>query len=466
MNHSAPSITESTASNLQARLANFIVGPGVGGLPEAFKTRLQQSLLDSLGCGLHGSLTEWGGIVSRYAGTQGAGDCRLWGARQPRVSSNAAVLANATMLHSFELDDVHFGSRSHPGSVTVPVVLALAESMGRAISGRQLIEALAVGYETLVRVGMCQGVSSFNRGWHPTGTAGVLGAAATAARLLGLTEAQCVHALGVAGTMPCGLMAAQYGAMVKRLYAGHAASTGLMAASLAQQGFTGIPDLFDAEYGGYPKALSDDVTLAPLTDALGDRYEAASIGYKLFSCVGTNHTALEALSRLKREHGIGFDDVRGIEITTSQYQVLHSGWPYLPSTVMAAQMNLQYCTAVLFKEGDVFVDQFRNELLADPRVVDFAARVEPVIDAQQDHKDRTARVVVRLRDGRELRGSCAAAKGHPLNPPDWNDIEHKFGVLAGKVLSDAACREIVDRVRHIDELDDVRTLASLMEPAE
>ena len=454
-------MSESSQSALQRQLAQFIVATPYAALPDKLLSRLKWSLLDSLGCGLYGSRTEWAGMVSRFAASQGSGNACLWGSRQQRVSPTSAVLANATMIHSFEIDDVHFGSRSHPGSVTIPVALALIDD-GLRVSGRELLCALAVGYEMLARVGACQGVSSFNRGWHPTGTAGVFAATATAARLLGLDAAQCVHALGIAGAMPAGLMAAQYGAMVKRFYAGHGAWVGLTAALLARDGLTGIEDVFDAEYGGYPKALSDEVSLPALTDGLGERYGADTIGYKFFSCVGTNHTALEAVHGLIRDHAIDWRRVQEVHVSTSEYQVLHSGWEYKPSTVMAAQMNMQYCIAVQLMQGAAFVDQFKEELLADPDLLALARRVVVETDAAQDHKDRTARVRITLQDGSVLSAACSAARGHPLNPPTYADIEQKFMLLAGKVIPAEQCRQLSGLVSDIETQADLSAMGSLM----
>ena len=449
-------------SAIQGRLADFVVGTRFEDLPPTLVTRLKWSLLDSLGCGIYGSDTEWGRIVANLSANQGTGKARLWGkAPSKRVAPLAAVMANATMIHSFEIDDVHFGSRSHPGSVTVPIAVALIEN-GPPVSGRQLIEALAVGYEVLARVGTCQGVSSFNRGWHPTGTAGVFAAAATASRLLGLNAEQAVHALGIAGAMPAGLMAAQFGAMVKRFYAGHAAWGGLTAALLARDGFTGIVDVFDADYGGYMKAVSDEIDLKTLTDGLGMRYDADTIGYKLYSCVGTNHTMLGALEILSGREKFDWRDIEEIRITTSEYQVLHSGWPYQPSTVMAAQMNMQYCAAVLLMQGAVFVEQFEARFLADQEILTLARKVKVLTDITQDHKDRTAKVEVILRDGRNFVASCNAARGHPSNPPDTNDIEGKFLRLTKRIIPAAKSARLVELVSLLETYDDIAELPTLL----
>jgi len=453
------------SSEAQTALAAFITGTRYEDLPSGLVERMKWSLLDSLGCGLHGSHTEWGRVIAKYAASQGSGTSRLWaGEFGQGVSATAAALANATMIQSFELDDVHFGSRSHPGSVTVPIVVALIES-GPPMSGRRLIEAMAVGYEVLVRVGACQGVSSFNRGWHPTGTAGAFAAAATASRLLGLSTEQTVHALGIAGTMPAGVMAAQFGAMVKRLFSGHAAWAGLTAAMLARDGFTGIENIFDAEFGGYPKAVSDDVVLGALTDGLGTRYEASSIGYKLYACVGTNHTMLAALEEIIARDKLDWRDVQELRILTSEYQVLHSGWPYEPSTVMAAQMNMQYCAAVLLMQGAVFVDQFDPRYLADPELLALARKVTVLTNTQQDHKDRTAQVEVVHRDGRVLRASCSAAKGHPSNPPEIGDIHRKFLRLAQASIAAENSTRIIEIVSALETFDDLAELPGLLAPA-
>ena len=452
------------AGPIQAGLAGFVAETRYGDLPSALVQRLKWSLLDSLGCGLYGGATPWGRIVADFARSQGEGPCRIWGAGSAtRVSATSAVLANATAVQSFEIDDVHYASRSHPGSITVPVALAIIEG-GARVSGHALIEALAVGYELQARVGVAQGVSSFNRGWHPTGSAGVFAAAATASRLLGLDAAATSQALGVAGTMPAGLMAAQYGAMVKRLFAGHTAWVGLTAALLAQRGFTGISNIFEADYGGYLKAVSDEIAMDTLHTDLGQRFEGTAVGYKLFACVGTNHTALEALSALVRDHGFDWRAVEAIDVLTSEYQVLHSGWAYRPDSVMTAQMNMAYCIAVLLIQGQVFIDQFDEAYLGDPTILELIGKVHVTAKPDQDHKDRTAVVTVRLKGGQSFSAACRAPRGHPDNPPTTADIESKFMALAGKILPAANCTRIVEMVAGVERLDDVADLAPLLAP--
>ena len=444
-------------------LSRFIAGLSFEDLPPAVVQRIRHSVLDTLGCGLHGSATAWGRIVSDYV-ARTPGPCTIWADGRGSTAAFAA-LANATMVNGFELDDLHAPSRSHPGGVTVPVALALAREKG-GIDGRSFIAAVAAGYETTARVGLCQGVSSFHRGWHPTGTAGVLGAAATASRLLGLTPGQTQHCLGIAGAMPAGLMAAQYGAMVKRLFSGHAAHVGVIAAQLAAMGFTGIPDLFDAEFGGYPRALSDEVDLGALTSGLGERYEIDNVGYKFYPCVGASHTAIDALKEILQTHDPAPDDVASIVVTTSDYQKVHAGWPYVPGNVMAAQMNMPFCLATLLLKRRVFVDEFSDESVRDPGILRWVERISVRSDPAQDAGDRTARVDVQLRNGKRLSATRRHATGHPSGPPVERELMTKFEALAGRALPRAALQRIVDLTDRLGELADVSIFDACLVPSQ
>jgi len=292
-------------------LARFAAELQFEDVPPGVVRAIRASILDTIGSGLYGSTTPWGRIIGDFACRQ-PGPSVVWGRRAATASSHYAAMANATMAHGFELDDLHPGSRSHPGAVMTPIALALHPAIG-SISGRSMIAALAVGYEIQGRVGLAQTVSSFNRGWHPTGTAGAFGAAA-AARLQGLGPEQTQHALGIAGAMPAGLMAAQFGAMVKRLYVGHATWAGMVGADLAASGFTGVKDILDAEYGGYLEAVSDETRPDLLVHELGERFEAGNIGVKFWPCVGTNQVVLDAMAAILAATKFDADDVERIEI--------------------------------------------------------------------------------------------------------------------------------------------------------
>src|SRR6202012_5782000 len=162
-------------------------------------------------------------------------------------------------------------------------------------SSRDRLTATVAGYEIGPRVGLCMGQEHIGQGWHSGATVGIFSAAAGAARGLALDTDKTVHALGIAGTQSSGLMAAQYGAMVKRMHAGRAAQSGLYGALLADAGFTGITDVFESEYGGFCTTFSrsrDRFNLSELTSGLGERFETLGVALKFYACVGSNHTTL------------------------------------------------------------------------------------------------------------------------------------------------------------------------------
>src|SRR5688572_31675424 len=205
-------------------------------IPAAAVDRIKDCALDSIGCCLHGVTLPWTRKVQEMVLAEGAAPAASIFGGGGRTSVSQAVLVNSTAGHAFELDDIHKESIVHPGSLALPVAVALAEAAG-GVSGRDLITAMVAGYEVGTRVGNAATMSLFLRGFHPQGTSGAFVAAATAGRMLGLDPSEMQHALGIVGSQAGGLMAAQEGAMVKRFHCGRAAQSGVYSALLAKRGF-------------------------------------------------------------------------------------------------------------------------------------------------------------------------------------------------------------------------------------
>src|SRR5258705_9776302 len=346
-------------------MAEFVAGLQYERIPADVRERLKLLILDALGCALYGAELEWCRILRRTVADKDD-SCAVWGT-QEKLSAPPAALMNGTQVQSFELDDVPRAGVLHAGAVVLPALLAVAESR-RNLTGREFLAAAAAGYEVGPRVGLCMGPEHIGQGWHSGATVGVFAAAAAAARGLKLPAEKCVHALGIGGTQSAGLMAAQYGAMVKRMHAGRAAQSGLYGALLAEQGFTGIENVFEAEYGGFCTTFSrsqDRFRLAELSAGLGERFETLRISLKFYSCVGSNHTTLDAIRDIKRRHPFTLEELERIVVHGSQVTVDHVGWPYRPEGLTSAQLNLPFCVATLLLEGDVFVDQFKPEAVDD-----------------------------------------------------------------------------------------------------
>lgn len=434
-------------------------------LPAEVIERMKLSVLDSLGCVLHGNSLPWTGRVLDMVRIEGGMTVASVFGSNVRTSISQAVLVNATGGHAFELDDIHKESIVHPGSIAVPVALALSEGR-QPVSGRELVAAIVAGYEIGTRVGNAATMSLFYRGFHPQGSSGVFVAAATAARSLRLDAERTQHALGIVGSQAGGLMAAQEGAMVKRLHSGRAAQSGVYAALLAERGFTGISDVLEAGYGGFLSTYSGEANPRRLTDGLGSEWEAGKIGYKPHACVTSIHTALDALAAMMHEHNLAADDITSLDIGLSNMTYVHCAWEYKAQGVTAAQMNVYYGLAVIAVDGVAFVEQYRPERLRDERLLDFigrvTARVDPEIDAMGPPFRHAARVTLLTRDGRTLRHEILNRRGSPENPLGREDIEYKFRQVTASVLRHQDAERLIQLVARLERLEDLGELISIL----
>jgi len=297
----------------------------------------------------------------------------------------------------------------------------------------------------------------------------VFSAAAGAARALRLSPEQAVHALGIAGTQSAGLMAAQFGAMVKRMHAGRSSQSGLYAALLAQQGFTGIVDVFEAPYGGFCTTFSrstDRFDLSQLDAGLGERFETMRISLKFYSCVGSNHTTLDAIRDIRARHPFGLDDLEKIVVHGSQVTVDHVGWPYRPDSMTTAQLNLPFCVATLLLEGDVSVDQFTPDAIDDAARIALSRKVEvvhdPAITALGSAYRHKVRVDVRLRDGAVETETREAPRGSEQSFASADDIVAKFRTLTRATLPPARQQALIDAVLGMDRLENAKQLIELL----
>lgn len=448
-----------------ARLAAFASTVAFESIPAAAVARVKLCVLDALGCGLFATRLPWGRILTEFVVQMGGtAEAGLWGTRHRAPAANAA-LVNGTLVHAFELDDLHKTSILHPSSTALPAALAIAEARG-GFSGRDLITAIVAGFEVGIRAGVSLGTSHLVDGFHPTGTIGTVAAAAAAGRALGLSARAMEHAISVGATQAAGLMAAQYESMVKRMHAGRAAQAGVYGALLAEKGFTGIDGVFEADYGGFCSTLTSEPRLAALTDGLGTRFETEKVGFKIYACCGSCHTSVEAIRRLRHAHGIDADAVESIVVHTSKATQLHVGWPYEPRSITAAQMNLPYCAAVTLIDGNAFVEQFTEQRIHDARVIDLARRVEvrhaPEFDAMGPTARHRVRVELALRGGRRLDETVQHAKGSDADPLSHDEVVAKFHRLAGPIIGRGPAQELHDVVMALDAVASLAPLTALL----
>ena len=449
-------------------IADFVSGLTYEKIPAEVRDRIKLLMLDSLGCAIYGANLEWcrilRGTLEKLDATR---TTSIWGTNA-RLSSDHAALLNGTQVQGFELDDVHRKAVLHVGAVTLPALIAAAESHAK-LSGRDFLTAAVAGYEIGPRVGLCMGQEHIGQGWHSGATVGIFSAAAGAARALGLDADKTVHALGIAGTQSSGLMAAQYGAMVKRMHAGRAAQSGLYGALLAADGFTGIVDVFEAPYGGFCTTFSrsqDRFNLNALSADLGQKFETMGIALKFYSCVGSNHTTLDALADIRKRRPFALDEIEGVVVYGSQVTADHVGWPYKPEGLTAAQLNLPFCVATLLIEGDVFVDEFKPDCVDDAARIALSRKVrvmhDPDITALGAAHRHKVRLEVHFRDGTVEREAREAPRGSEQSFASADDIVAKFRKLTRGVMADKQQNALAKAVLGLEELDDSRKLIELL----
>ena len=437
-------------------------------LPAAVIDKAKTCILDTLGCCMFGStLPSVRKLTAMLSEENCSHQAAVFGSPVLTSASHAALI-NGAAAHAFQLDEIHIESTLHPGSLAVPAVFALAEANG-GVTGRELITAIVAGYEVGIRIGLAAKGAMFARGFHNQGTTGVFVAAASAARLLGLDAAQTRHALGIAGSQGAGLMAVQEGAMTKGFHSGRAAQSGVYAAKLARLGYTGIPDVLEAPYGGFLSSLAGEYSGATLTAGLGERWEILRVGFKPAPASNGSITAMAALDAIMRQHRLGAGDIESVTACVSTNTLHHCGWEYDPAKVqgvLAAQMNLRYGMAVMALERQATVAQFRDDKLRDPVILDFIRRVrvelEPAFDAA-DGKHRVAcRAKVVCRNKAEHAAEVLFRKGSHEDPMTAAELAAKFTDLAGKAVTAEAARRIAATVAKLERIEHSGELTQLL----
>jgi aconitate decarboxylase len=382
-------------------------------------------------------------------------------------------------MHSFEFDDLHAAAVIHGAAQVVPAALAVAglraAGNDRAAAGvptaRELALACVAGFEVGARIGLATGRAQLSRGFHPSPNTGLFSAAATAGRLLGLDEQGVRHAFGIAASSGGYLMAAQYGAMVKRMHPGRSAQAGVLAALLAARGFTGIDKVIEQPYGGFAHAYAGigPEALTQIVADLGRRWETMRFSVKAYPCCGSNHTSVDALRAiLDRLPDLKPDDIESIHVASSTLTAHHVGWPYAPDSVTSAQMNLGYTLAVFAVDRELFVDQFGVDRIDDPRVVDLAQRVIVVSDPDIDREGMDGRHHVRLtvitRDGERHVEEVRHALGSSHRPLSPDAVAAKYRQLAAAVLDPQQVADLEETVLALgDARPDSAPVARLLE---
>ena len=411
-------------------LAAFAASLRFEDIPSPVVRRAEDLLLDWFASALAGKGARPVETIERFASRMGPADgpSEVLVSRR-RTTPLFAAMVNAAASHFAEQDDVHNGSVFHPAAVVFPPALAVAQDLGS--SGRELLTAAVAGYEVGIRVGEFLGRSHY-RVFHTTGTAGTIAAAAAVGRLLKLTPEQMLNAFGSAGTQAAGLWEfLRDAADSKQLHTAHAAASGLTAAWLAHDGFTGAQHILEGAQG-MAAGMSQDADAAKLTDRLGQRWALAETSFKFHASCRHTHPAADALLQVVREHGLQPEQISSVTAFVHQGAIDVLGPVVDPRTVHQAKFSMGTVLALVASHGHAGMTEFDGYFNAAP-IVAFREKVKMLLDQEVDsaYPQRwIGKVVVETVDGRRLPGRVDEPKGDPGNTLSREELEQKALRLA------------------------------------
>lgn len=450
---------------LTQQLSDFLHGLRYQDLPEQAVDSAKMCVEDLIGVAFAGSVLPQGKIWRRYISQQPQRpEATVWDGRLSRFSCENAAALNAAYSHVIDMDDVHNSSITHLGVVTIPTALAVGQK--HHSSGREILAAIAAGYEAGARIGEAINPGAYHY-WHTTGVVGSFSSAVAAGKLLGLTPEQFLSAMGSAGTQSAGLWQfIQDGAMSKTLHTANATLCGIRSAELAALGFTAARDILGGERG-FLGAMTADHHPEALTRGLGSQpYQIQTNSFKPYACCRHTHSADYCVELLKKKYAL--DPARIVRITDYTYQVAKDNVDApAPATPYGFKFSVQYCIAAAFLYGSLTDEVFSADKTNAPAARALMDKVTVVVDPaleglyQADHNQWPHRLEVELDDGTRLIQQVEYPFGDFNNPFTWDDAHTKFFAVTKGILPRTEAEELTRRIAALEELNDINDLFSL-----
>lgn len=433
-------------------LVAWVVDSAGTELPAAVEHHVRRLLVDYLAAVVPGSATDVARAVAGHvAATYGGAGATAVGLG--RVSAPGAALLNGTSCHSLEVDDGYTPGSVHPSSVAFPAVLAAAEALDS--DAVTTTRALAVALEAISRLAAAGHPTTWRNHFHNTPLAGVLGATCGVAVLHGLDADRVHDALGIAASHAGGLFAfLGKSAEVKRVHPGKAARDAIASVELAAAGVTGPRSILETPHGYVDAFAAGGFDAGVLLGGLGREWVVLDSYVKPYPSCRHLHGPLDAVLALRAEYGIGLDDIAGATVRT--YTVASHHAATVVDSLLDAQMSIPFALATALAHDEVGLTEFGERARRDPRIRDFATRVEVVADEQADREYprlRPATVELRCRDGRVLAHRVEIPYGEPGNPVTDAEMTAKFVRLAGPVLGAGVAADLAAELWAFESLD-------------
>ena len=436
-------------------LAKFATELQFEQIPADVIERAKTCVIDTIGACTYGSTLPWSKIVIGYAEQYGTGGkSSILGAGK-KVHAPYAALANGALAHAFEMDClVQPSAGVHPGASLTAPGLAIAQEVGA--SGKEFLTAVVAGGEVMHRIGDASKQSTEHIGFHAPGVTGAFGGAVIAGRLLKLTPQQMTMALGIAGSLGSGLLefSKSGGGDVKRLHLGRAAESGVLAATLAKNGFTGPASVLEGKFG-YMNVFCHEGDPARLTATLGEAWKLLTLTIKRYSCHITSHVPVTAALELKEKHKIAGDDVASITIEGGEK--MHSHHNILePNDMTMAQYSTPFNVALSFYRNPRDPNSFNEEARNDAKIRALCRNVKVMVrNDPVKNNPLASRVTVKMKDGKEYTLDLPHFPGMPQSPLTNDQLREKFVTITKGVLGDKS-EKLFAELSSLEKIADMR----------
>ncbi|MFC4277961.1 MmgE/PrpD family protein [Achromobacter aloeverae] len=450
---------------LLGKLARNIVAFDANRVEGHALARAKACIADTIGVMLAGAQEACARILLRVPGVaQAPGPCTILGTGI-RTSALDATLVNGTSSHALDYDDISGDFGGHPSVPLVPLLLALGQERGG--TGRDFLAAYAVGVETEIRLARAAHPVHYDKGWHPTATLGVFGAAAAGARYLKLDVARTTMALAIAGSLANGLKAS-FGTMTKPLHVGHCGRSGLFAALLASEGYEGAADLLE-HHQGYFQVFNGAGNFNP--DAVlqdwGHPLEIAgpTIGIKQFPCCGSTHASIAAALNLAQRHDLRAADVARIEIMPNRHRLKHTDKPY-PASSLDAKFSVQYVVARALVSGNVRLRDFENDAYLEPEIQRLLGLTQavPHPGMGEGGPQWGTEIIVTLKDGsRHAERIANMVSRDGSCPMSRAELKAKFDDCSQRVLPAGQADALFEQLWALEQVQDMKASAAWLQ---
>ena len=447
--------------DVTAKIAWFVAETQFEKIPSKAIETAKIAVRDCLGVALAGSKEEDAKICAEIARQENAKEEATVIGQRFRSSALQAAFANGTAAHAMDFDH-SFTLMGQPTAPIIPAVFALGESLGA--SGRQVLEAYTTGFEVTGKLAYSLRDSKHDA-WHAPSTLGSFGAAAGCAKLLGLSASQIEMALGIAASMASGIVG-NFGTMTKPLHVGLGARNGVLAAKLAQSGYTANAQAIEAGMGFYNVFHGGTTIHSEAIEELGRSYalERDGIRIKPYPCGGLTHQAIDTVLEFRAKHGITPEMVESINVDVMRHTYDRIIFK-IPQTGIQGKFCMPYLLARAIIDGRVFIDAFTESAVRDPNVLKLAERIQMRLDNNLPSRDlgsRPCRVTLRLKNGQTYAREVQHSKGGPEAPMTADELKGKFTDCARQTLSESSTQRVSDYLDQLETLKDIRPLCQLL----